>query len=500
MTSVPSPSDSVLSLVRISKRFGRVQALGGVDFALAAGTVHALLGENGAGKSTLMHIAYGLMSPDAGEIRLDGHPVVIASPRIARSHGIGMVHQHFTSVPALTVTENIQLAGGSVSCPSGRAGALANRFLARLPLHARVEELSVGLKQQLEIVKALAGRVRILLLDEPTAVLAPSEIDYLLGALREFAAQGGAVVLITHKLEEALRAADRVTVLRRGHVTLEAPIAGLSAAELAAAMIGEARQGEEGREEARKVRHEPGGPSVPVVSLDRVSVPGLGGRGPGIREVSLSIAPGEIVGVAAIEGNGQRELMLTVAGLIPPAAGRLEVRQPVALVPEDRTTEGLVPELTLTENLVLGSGPQSGWIRGPWIDWGLARRRTGDLIEAYEVRAPSTEVAAGLLSGGNQQKLVLSRALSQEPAVLVVENPTRGLDIRGTAAIHSRLRKSAQAGIAVLVYSSDLDEVLELADRVVVVAQGRLREGPLERTAIGRMMLGLESMRGDEGR
>ena len=478
----PPPS---LSLERISKHFGPVRALHQVDFSLESGTVHALLGENGAGKSTLMHVAYGLIPADSGEIRIGGRPVRMSSPRVARAHGIGMVHQHFTSVPALTVAENIQLAGGRAGA---RLPAFAG-FITGLELDARVEELSVGRKQQLEIVKALATDAKILLLDEPTAVLAPSEIEQLIDAIRAFASDGGSVVLITHKLDEALRAADFVTVLRQGVVTLYSAITGQTKETLAEAMIGE------GLSQPVLRSNDSGlsGSAAYAVALEGVSVAPIEGRGPGLREASFSLLPGELVGVAAIEGNGQRELMLVVAGLLQPTSGSIKVAGPVALVPEDRTTEGLIPDFSLAENVALGLGDRGAWVRGPWIDWAEARRQTADLMAGFDVRAPGPDVAALALSGGNQQKLVLARALDQHPRVLVAENPTRGLDIRASAAVHARLRQAAADGIAVLVYSSDLDEILELAQRVVVVAGGRVvhPNPPLDRAVVGKAMLGL---------
>jgi simple sugar transport system ATP-binding protein len=360
-----------------------------------------------------------------------------------------------------------------------------------LPLDpdARTGRLTVGLKQRLEIVKALAADARILLLDEPTAVLAPAEVAELLGVIRRFTGQGGAAVLITHKLDEALAAADRVTVLRRGAVVLQAGRSDVDAAGLAAAMIGE------------EPMQRQGAPTMPASATDAelaIRAEGLevareGGYGLALRRGALEARAGEIIGVAAVEGNGQRELLRAVAGRMQPLRGRLQVASPVAFIPEDRTTEGLIPELTLTENVVLASGADDPWIRGGWIDWGAAEAHTAELLRAYDVVAPGPRARAESLSGGNQQKLVIARELSRRPRVVVAENPTRGLDLRATAAVHERLRAAADAGAAVLVHSSDLDEVLELAARVLVVSRGVVSEprsgGAANREEIGAMML-----------
>jgi ABC-type uncharacterized transport system ATPase subunit len=486
--TTPPGSDPALELRGVSKRFGAVQALDGVDFDLRRGEIHALLGENGAGKSTLVHIAYGLLPADRGTLHVDGRDVSVRSPREARALGLGMVHQHFTSVPALTVAENLALAAGTRRVES----AVQDELLGGLDPMAVVETLSVGEKQRLEIAKALAGKARVLLLDEPTAVLAPAEVAELFSLIRTFVAGGGAVVLITHKLREVFGVADRVTVLRHGRVTLTGPVAAETPDTLAAAMLGGRAGpgvGGTGREETTGAA----ATGAPVLRLERLSVPPLGGRGPGLRAATLTLRAGEIVGVAAIEGNGQRELMLAVAGVVAPAGGVLDVNGSVALIPEDRTTEGLIPDMSLVENVVLGGGRGAPWIQGGRIRWAEAERHTAALLEAYDVRAPGPGVRAGLLSGGNQQRLVLGRALAAEPRVLVAENPTRGLDIQATRAVQSSLRRAAARGVAVLLYSSDLDEVLELAHRVVVVADGVLTEMPpgASRDQVGAAMLGV---------
>jgi simple sugar transport system ATP-binding protein len=484
-----------------------VQALRGADFTLMPGELHALLGENGAGKTTLMHVAYGLVRADAGTIAVAGSTRGITSARVARRLGIGMVHQHFTSVPALTVAENVALAAGWPVEPRAlheRVRSLSERVGLPLDPETRAGHLSVALKQRLEIVKALATDARILLLDEPTAVLAPAEAEELLRVVREFTAHGGAAVLITHKLDEALAAADRVTVLRQGAVVFEGAVAGETTGSLARAMIGDG-----GKEEGRPVRfprsHSAGdsmtederepseGPAAsPVlVRLEELEVPRDTGYGIAVRRATLSIRAGEIVGIAAVEGNGQRELLRAVAGRVPPLRGRREVAGPVAFVPEDRTTEGLIPELTLTENVVLGSRPDDPWIRRGRIDWRVARARTATLLREFGVVASGPDARAAGLSGGNQQKLVMARELAREPRVVVAENPTRGLDIRATDEIHARLRAAAAGGAAVLVYSSDLDEVLDLAGRVLVAWRGTLREvpHPATRAAVGELMV-----------
>jgi ABC-type uncharacterized transport system ATPase subunit len=459
----------VLELRGISKSFGPVHALRGADFALATGEVHALLGENGAGKSTLLHIAYGMMGPDAGVIRVRGEETVIRSPRAARALGIGMVHQHFTSIGALTVSEDIALSKGRTGGRmDGRTvSAFSATLMAGLSGNTRVETLSVAQRQRLEIVKALATGARILLLDEPSAVLAPSEVEELLALVREFVDAGGTAALITHKLREVFVAADRVTVLRQGIVTYEGPVAGQTEETLARAMIGADRgSGPTG------ALQPPESPSAPGSILTH-----FGG---------IALGAGELVGIAAVEGNGQRDLLRGVVS----ASHR---HDSVALVPEDRTTEGLIPDLSITENLMLGLDRDPRWVRGRRLDWKKARSRTEEIITTFRIRADGPDALVRTLSGGNQQKVVLARALECRPAILIVENPTRGLDIRATDFVHDQLRAAAAAGILVLIYSTDLEEVLELGRRVLVVHAGKVREAPrrADRRVVGEMMLGI---------
>jgi general nucleoside transport system ATP-binding protein len=468
---------SVLELRGIVKSFGSVQALRGAEFVLAPHEVHALLGENGAGKSTLLHIASGMIAPDGGRILLNGHETVLHSPREARARGIGMVHQHFTTIGALSVAENLTLAAGrGFSEPAGGRGA---KLLGDLDPTARAETLSVGLRQRLEIGKALASGAGILLLDEPSAALAPREIEELLAMVKRFARDGGAVALVTHKLAEVFAAADRVTVLRNGRVTLSALLEGQTSESLASAMIGESEGQKVGRSEAIA-------PDPPVSGF-----PDL------IRLGDIVIRGGELVGIAAVEGNGQRELLRKLAGVEqqPTPTGAAVAQGPVAFIPEDRSIEGLIPELSLTENFVLGLDHDPRWTHGARIDWGSARDHAARLIENYEIRASGPDDLAGTLSGGNQQKLVLARALEGNPRVLIAENPTRGLDIRATGYVHERLRAAARGGMAVVVYSSDLDEVLELGQRVLVVHAGRITEAPYQagRDVVGELMLGVRT-------
>ena len=455
-----------------------MRAVRGADFALAAGEVHALVGENGAGKSTLMHIAAGMVLPDAGTIHVDGREVRFHSPRNARELGIGMVHQHFTSIPGLTVAENLALAVGRLD--GWTAGQIETRLAEGIDLRSPAHSLSVAQRQRLEILKALVTGARILLLDEPTALLTPAEVDELQGLIREFVASGGAVALITHKLREVLGASDRVTVLCRGIMTLRGATGDQTEQSLAQAMIGGERvaSSEEG---VAKSEERSGEQRDPFAALG-VTV--------GIADIELRA--GELVGVAAVEGNGHRELLRAIAGLEESPGVR--VTGAVALVPEDRTAEGLIGALSLTENLVLGLGGDPRWARGARLDWKAARQRATELIEAFAIVAPGPDARAGTLSGGNQQKFLLARALDGHPAVLAMENPTRGLDVRTTDEMHRRLRAAASAGVTVIVHSTDLDEVLTLADRVLVVHRKEVREAPrgADRRMVGEMMLGVE--------
>lgn len=487
-----------LALEGITRRFGAVTALEDASLTVRPGRVHALLGENGAGKTTLMRIAFGALAPTRGVVRWQGAPVQFRSPADALAAGIGMVHQHFTLVPAMTVAENVALGGSGLFDPD-RAAARVRTVAAKAGLvldpFARVENLPVGAQQRCEIVKALARDVRLLILDEPTAVLAPEEAQELLRWVRAYADAGNAVVLITHKLRDALAVADDITVLHRGRVALAAPAHDLSSEQLAAAMLGTSS-----------------GPTrAPALALALETltetashaVPASGTPGPvvlaarearwrdtqgveRVRGVTLDVRAGEIVGIAAVEGSGQHELLRLLAGRLTPSDGQMTLADRVGFVPEDRHRDALLLDAPLVENLAL----RDAAVRRGRMPWSTLRANTTSLLARFDVRADGPMVEARALSGGNQQKFVLGRELSDAPAALVVENPSRGLDFKATASVQTALRDARDAGTAVVVYSSDLDEVLLLADRVYAMFDGRAVEVPLDREAVGRAMLG----------
>lgn len=469
-----------LALENISRSFGLVRALDCASLVVRDGTVHALLGENGAGKTTLMRVAFGLIRPDAGTVRVRGRAVTLASPAAAIALGIGMVHQHFSSVPAMTVVENVALGGRGVYRAEHvrtRVREICALLGFSLDPDARAGDLSVGAQQRLEIVKALARGAKTLILDEPTAVLAPGEADDLLNMIRRFADSGGAVVVITHKLLEALSVADDVTVLRHGRTVLAQPANALDSLGLAQAMIGGSPP-----IEARRERGVAGTVVVATRALCARDVQGVLRA----KDISLDVRAGEILGVAGVDGAGQHELLLALAGRAAPYSGSIDGPADIGFVPEDRHRDALVLEFDVAENLALrGAGAARGRIAWPPI-----RTRAASLLTEYDVEAPSAVARVGTLSGGNQQKLVLARELEGRPPLVIVENPTRGLDIAATAAIHDRLRDARDGGAAVVVYSSDLDEVLGLADRLIVMFDGHARELPLDRDAAARAMLG----------
>lgn len=470
-----------LRLQGIVKWFGQVRALDEANLVVRPGRVHALLGENGAGKTTLMHIVFGLLQPNDGLVLLDGRSVRFRSPADAIRAGIGMVHQHFTNVPAMTVAENVALGGRGLFSPAAARDSV--RRLAdevQLPIDpvARAGSLGMAAQQKLEILKALDRSAAILILDEPTAVLAPPEARELLRWLRQFASRGASVVLITHKLSEAIETADDVTVLRYGRTVYQSPAADASADHLAMAMLGDAPT------ETAHVVSPPSGETLlrltGVTITDSRDVVRLA-------DVNLEIREHEIVGIAGVENSGHELLLRAAADRARPARGTIWRRGATALVPENRQRDALVLGFSLTENVALkGAGRRRGRMM-----WQRLRERTRALIAEYDVRAPSVDARVSELSGGNQQKLVLARELRDGPSIIVAENPTRGLDIRASAAVHERLRAAARAGAAVLVHSSDLDEVLALATRVVAVHSGRLMDVPNERESVGRAMLGL---------
>ena len=505
-----------MELSGVSKRFGAVVALERVSLAIRPGTVHALLGENGAGKTTLMRIAYGMIPPDAGTIRVGGVTQRLRAPSDAIAAGIGMVHQHFTLVPAMTVGENIALGGRGLHLArdaAARVDEVSRLTGFALDAAALVSTLSVGAQQRVEIAKALARRARVLVLDEPTGVLAPAEIDDLLAWLRRYVARGNAAVLITHKLREALAVADDVTVLRRGSLVVTGRAAEMSEASLTNAMLGGALAVTTAGPRRRATT------GRPVFRAGEMTVADSTGR-VRVRAASFTISAGELVGVVGVEGSGQRELLRALAGRMPIASGSLVRPAEVGFVPEDRHHDAVLLARPLSENVALrGAGARRGMMR-----WPAMREATRALMVAFDVQADGTETSMATLSGGNQQKLVLARELGARdagrrggpphqqhdedaggsdhptiapdilatPDAIVVENPTRGLDVRATADLHERLRAAATDGAAVIVYSSDLDEVLALAGRVLVVFDGIVRDMAPDRAAIGQAMLGVD--------
>jgi simple sugar transport system ATP-binding protein len=475
----------------ITKRFPGVLANDKVSFEAAAGEVHALLGENGAGKSTLSNILTGLYRPDAGEIRIDGEVVDFHSPSDAIEAGIGMVHQHFRLVPVFTVAENIILGEhrGFLIHPGEiekRVEELGRRYGLTVDPGARIWQLSVGEQQRVEILKTLYRRARILILDEPTAVLTPQESEALFATLRAMAAEGQTVVFISHKLHEVKAVADRVTVLRGGRTIATLATADATARELAALMVGR-----EVELAARVEREAPPG-SEAVLQVEGLSVRGDRGEH-ALRNVSLSIRAGEIVGIAGVAGNGQRELAEAITGMRPTSGGqvlvsgrRLRSGDPrsaiaarIAHVPEDRLGTGVASSLSIANNAVLKSYRRPPYSHGPLLSLGAIRRYAVELIRRYGVLTPGPDLRARSLSGGNLQKLVLGREFSGEPKVLIAASPTRGLDVGAIEGVHAYLREAAGDGVAVLLISEDLDEIIALSDRVEVIYEGEIT-GPFD--------------------
>jgi ABC-type uncharacterized transport system ATPase subunit len=480
---------AAVALRGITKRFPAVLANDQIDFEAAAGEVHALLGENGAGKTTLSNILTGLYRPDEGEIELFGTRTEFHSPRDALDAGIAMVHQHFRLVEPFTVAENVVLGdhrdiGRSFllrpRAIEERVAELSRRFGLAVDPRAKIWQLSVGEQQRVEILKALYLDARILILDEPTAVLTPQEADALFETIRAMAADGRTIVFISHKLHEVKAVADRVTVLRRGRSVATVPAAETTSRSLAALMVG--REVEIGRR-----RNGTRAVGAPVLELEGLGAGGDRG-GAVLKDVSLSVRSGEIVAVAGVAGNGQRELAEAIVGIRPRTSGTVRVRgrglrgsdpraaiaAGIAYVPEDRLGTGVAPGLSVASNVVLKSYRRAPMSRGPLLRVGQIRELAHRLMRRYDVRASGPHVPAWQLSGGNLQKVVLAREFSGGPGVLVAAAPTRGLDVAGIETVHAYLRDAAANGVGVLLISEDLDEILAIADRIVVMFEGRI--------------------------
>ncbi|NLD75768.1 MAG: ABC transporter ATP-binding protein [Acidimicrobiales bacterium] len=479
----------------ITKRFpGGVVANHEVDLVVEVGEVHALLGENGAGKSTLSNVFTGLYRPDEGTISVDGTPVTFHSPRDAIAAGIGMVHQHFRLVPTFTVAENLALGGRGPVARRGieqRVRDLGERYDLEVDPTARIWQLSVGQQQRVEILKALAQDARILILDEPTAVLTPQEADALFTVLRTMTAEGRSIIFISHKLDEVRAVADRVTVLRDGRSEGTRTVEGADSAELARLMVG--------RDVvlAAALVENPAGPADHRADrrVDRSVVAALRGveavddRGlPALRGIDLEVHGGEVVGVCGVAGNGQRELVEVLSGTRAPTSGVVEVegvdvtgigprrlrRVGMAVVPEDRLHEGVAPSLSVEDNLALMSYSTAPLSTGPFLRRQEIRSQAEDLIDRFDIRTPGPTTPTRLLSGGNVQKVLLARELSSEPKVLVAASPTRGLDVGAIETVREVLVEASDSGVGVLLVSEDLDEVLSLSDRVAVIFDGRV--------------------------
>jgi len=477
----------VLELRGITKRFPGVVANDGIDFDLRRGEVHALLGENGAGKSTLMNILYGLYRPDEGEVVLQGQPVAFHSAKDAIGAGIGMVHQHFMLIPVMTVAENIVLAEEPISngvfldydASEQRVADLAATFGFAIHPHAKVQDLSVGQEQRVEILKALYRRADILILDEPTAVLTPQEAAELFEILGNLKREGMSIIFISHKLNEVLEIADRITVLRRGKKIDSVLREGATEEGLARMMVGR-----EVLLRVAKTAATPGEAMLQVQDLHALDDRGL----EAVRGMSFEVRAGEIVGLAGVDGNGQSQLVEVLSGLRRPVSGRVAVGgtdvtgagaraildRGVGHIPEDRQRRGLVLDFTLAENLALHDYDKEPNSRFGWLFPSALVRRARKLLEQFDVRGGGPHTRASALSGGNQQKVVLAREIARNPRVLLAAQPTRGLDVGAIEFVHRRLVETRDQGEAVLLVSLELEEILSLSDRILAVYEGQI--------------------------
>jgi simple sugar transport system ATP-binding protein len=502
-----SDAAPVLELRGITKQFPGVLANDHIDLDVAAGEVHALLGENGAGKSTLMNILYGLYHPDEGEILLNGKRVTFSSAKDAIGSGIGMVHQHFMLIPVMTVAENIVLAeeptyGGvllDVAEARKRVRELSERYGLAVDPDARIQDITVAQQQRVEILKALYRGAEVLILDEPTAVLTPQEARELFTIIDELRAQGKSIIFISHKLHEVLEVADRITVLRRGKKIETVPKEGATEESLARAMVG--------REVLLRVEKPPATPAEPLLQVTDLHV--VDDRGlEKVRGVSLAVRAGEIVGIAGVDGNGQTELIDALTGLLRPASGTITVaghavshhvtaRRMLDLgvghIPEDRQRRGLVLEFSVAENIALHDYAQEPDSKWGWLYPSRLVARARQLIQDFDIRGGGPRTRAGALSGGNQQKVIVAREVARDPKVLIAAQPTRGLDVGAIEYLHRRLVEERSEGRAILLISLELEEILSLSDRILVLYEGQIvgeHEGEVSEEQIGLEMLG----------
>jgi general nucleoside transport system ATP-binding protein len=497
----------LLEMRGITKRYGDLAANDAVDFSVRAREIHALLGENGAGKTTLMRILSGFTQADAGEIRIDGRPARIRSPQDAMSLGIGMVHQHWRLVERFTVAENLMLGHAAVRARdfNRQIVSISDKFGLKVRPEARVWELSLGERQRVEILRVLQRGARILVLDEPTAVLSPQETDQLFVVLNEMVAEGNAIIFISHKMKEVMRHCHRITVMRRGRVVGQRDGQTATAAELAEMTIGRSLA-QQGRTSSARAL----GPVV--LELDRVHALTDGER-VALRDVSFRVRGGEILGVAGVSGNGQKELADVCAGLRRPSAGSIRLsgqdiesleaaevnRAGLSFVPEDRMGIGICPDLGVAENLILRRLNQPAFAHYGVVDWKAVGRWAMQNVKEFDIRLSDLWTPIRWLSGGNVQKVVLAREFSEVPKVLIAAQPTRGLDVAATEFVHGMLDAMRARGGAVLLISDDLDEILKLSDRLIVLHGGEVMDefGPEDsRERIGLAMTGMHARDG----
>jgi simple sugar transport system ATP-binding protein len=489
----------------IVKRFPGVVANNGIEFAVQKGEIHALLGENGAGKSTLMNILFGLYHPDEGQILVNGQPVRFENARDAVLAGLAMVHQHFMLIPRFTVTENVILGSEGAGVVLDRASAgrrvaeLGRQYGLEVDPDAIVGTLPVGMQQRVEILRALYQGGKTLILDEPTALLTPQEVDELYGVLNRLRESGDTIIFITHKLREVAAISDRVTVIHRGRTVGTRPTAETTAAQLAEMMVG--------RAVSLRVDRPLAHPGEPVLIAEDVDAKGAQGHD-ALSDVNLQVRRGEILGICGVEGNGQAELIEVLSGLRRPDRGRVMLkgrdvtatgpnprrRMGLSYIPEDRHGRGLVLPFSLTENVLLGNADAAPFSSGGRINYPGTRTLTQRLMRTFDVRAPSPDTPSGALSGGNQQKLIIARELHREPDALLAVQPTRGLDVGAIEFVHGQLVAERDKGRGVLLISFDLDEVMDLSDRILVICEGRIvgefLSGTVTRAQLGLLMGG----------